>query len=37
MTIRDEIVLKIQQLPENILPEVFEIVESIEERKKNQA
>jgi hypothetical protein len=34
MTIREEIVAKVQNLPENLLPEVFEFVEKIEEKEK---
>lgn len=30
MNIREEIVAKIQKLPENVLPEVFEFVEKME-------
>jgi hypothetical protein len=34
MTVREEIVAKVQNLPENLLPEVFEFVEKIEEKEK---
>lgn len=34
MNIREEIVTKVQRLPENLLPEVFEFVEKIEEKDK---
>ena len=34
MTIREEIVAKVQRLPESVLPEVYEFVEKIEEMKK---
>lgn len=34
MTIREEIVAKVQNLPENVLPEVYEFVEKVEEKKK---
>jgi len=37
MTIREEIVAKVQSLPESVLPEVYEFVEKIEERKKSRA
>lgn len=34
MTIREEIVAKVQNLPENVLPDVYEFVEKITERKE---
>jgi hypothetical protein len=34
MTIREEIVEKIQQIPENRRPEVFEIIKKIDEEEK---
>jgi hypothetical protein len=34
MTIREEIVAKVQNLPENLLPEVFEFVAKVEEKEK---
>lgn len=34
MTIREEIVAKVQNLPENVLPDVYEFVEKIAEREK---
>ena len=34
MNIREEIVAKVQNLPENLLPEVFQFVEKIEEKEK---
>lgn len=34
MTIREEIVEKIRQIPENRLPEVFEVVRKIDEEEK---
>ena len=34
MTIREEIVAKVQSLPEGVLPDVYEFVEKIEEKEK---
>lgn len=34
MTIREEIVTKVQNLPESVLPEVYEFVEKIEEKEE---
>ena len=34
MNIREEIVAKVQNLPENILPEVYKIVEELERKDK---
>lgn len=34
MTIREEIVVKVQNLPESVLPEVYEIIEKFEEKEK---
>lgn len=34
MNIREEIVAKVQNLPENVLPEVFEFVEKIEKTEE---
>ena len=34
MTIREEIVAKVQNLPENVLPDVYEFVEKIEEKEE---
>ncbi len=34
MNIREEIVAKIQNLPENVLPEVFDFVEKFEEKEE---
>ena len=37
MTIREEIVAKVQNLPENVLPDVYEFVEKIsEQNEKNR-
>lgn len=33
MTIREQIVSKVQKLPEGVLPEVYEFVEKFEEKK----
>lgn len=35
MTIREKIVAKVQNLPENVLPEVFEFVKKVGEEKKS--
>ncbi len=34
MNIREEIIAKVQNLPESVLPEVYQIVEKIEEKEK---
>ena len=34
VTIREEIIAKVQNLPDRVLPEIFEIVEEIEEKEK---
>ena len=34
MNIREEIVAKVQNLPENLLPQVYDFVEKIEEKDK---
>ncbi len=34
MTIREEIVAKVQNLPENVLPDVYEFVEKIEGKEE---
>ena len=34
MTVREEIVAKVQNLPENVLPDVYEFVEKIEEKEE---
>ncbi len=34
MTIREQLIAKVQDLPDRVLPEVFEIVEEIEEKEK---
>ena len=35
MTIREEIVTKVQNLPESVLPEVYKFVENIKEKDEN--
>jgi len=34
MNIREEIVAKVQNLPDSVLPEIYELVEKIEEKEK---
>lgn len=34
MNIREEIIVKVQNLPESVLPEVFEIVEKLEGKEE---
>lgn len=34
---REEIVAKVQNLPENVLPEVYEFVEKIEEKEEKSS
>lgn len=33
MTVREEIIAKVQNLPENVLPEIYEFVEKIAEKE----
>ncbi|HQU82750.1 MAG TPA: hypothetical protein PKY59_06485 [Pyrinomonadaceae bacterium] len=33
MTVREEIIAKVQNLPENVLPEIYEFVEKIAEQE----
>lgn len=33
MTVREEIIAKVQNLPENVLPEIYEFVEKISEKE----
>lgn len=37
MNIREEIVAKIQHIPEGSLPDVYEMIEKIEAEEKNRA
>ena len=34
MNIREEIIIKVQNLPESVLPEVYKVVEKLEEKEK---
>jgi len=34
MTVREEIIAKVQNLPENVLPEIYEFVEKIVEKEE---
>lgn len=34
MTVREEIIAKVQNLPENVLPEIYEFVEKIAEKEE---